>query len=89
MIVDDFDIESVALAPSEANPPLVIDADAVLTSAVARELLKSIPWGNSQIRNCTRGIEDREFPVGRTLKIRRKPAHSLPREYGPGTLPQE
>jgi len=36
MVIDDFDIECVSFRPAETNPPLVIDADAVLAVAVTR-----------------------------------------------------
>jgi hypothetical protein len=42
MIVDDFDVESVSGAPSEANAPLIVDADRVLLRAIAFQLLKPV-----------------------------------------------
>lgn len=35
MIVHDFDIERVAIIPDETDSPLLIDADAVLSLAIA------------------------------------------------------
>jgi hypothetical protein len=35
MIIDNLDLVRVSIAPYEANPPLLIDADAVLTGTVA------------------------------------------------------
>ena len=35
VIVDDLDIPCFTFAPSETYPPLIIDADAVLTASVA------------------------------------------------------
>jgi hypothetical protein len=44
VIVDNFDIDRPwrTLGPLEANPPLIIDADAVLALAVATESLQAI-----------------------------------------------
>jgi hypothetical protein len=42
VVVDDFHIKRVAGLKSEADPPLVIDTDAVLTSTVAFSRLQSI-----------------------------------------------
>jgi hypothetical protein len=42
MIVDDFDVESISGAPSEANAPLIVDADRILLRAIAFQLLKPV-----------------------------------------------
>ena len=41
MVIDDFDIESVALRKAKAHSPLLVDADAPLTFAIALERLLS------------------------------------------------
>jgi hypothetical protein len=71
VIVYDLDVEGVALAPRETDPPLVVDANAILASPITCELFKSTPWGNSKVPNGARGIENREFPVGRSLDLGR------------------
>jgi integrase len=40
MIIDDLDIVHVAILPSEADAPLLVDTDAVLARAVALECLQ-------------------------------------------------
>jgi hypothetical protein len=89
VVVDDFDIEGVSLAPRETDPPLVVDANTVLASAIAYEFFKSIPWRDAKVRNSARGVENCEFPVGRPLDPRRQPADNLPREYCMRPLPFE
>jgi hypothetical protein len=42
MVVDDFDIRRSSVRPPEADPPLIIDADAVLAEAIALECLQSV-----------------------------------------------
>ena len=42
VIIDDLDVEGVAVLPAEADAPLIVDPDTVLTLSVARELLQSI-----------------------------------------------
>jgi hypothetical protein len=42
MIVRDFHVMCIAVRPSEAHPPLVVDADAVLPGAVSLELLQAV-----------------------------------------------
>jgi hypothetical protein len=43
VIVNDFNVALFALRPSETDPVLVIDADAVLTESITLEHLQSIP----------------------------------------------
>lgn len=39
VVVDDLDIERVIVLPSEADTPLLVDPDAVLTHALTRSIL--------------------------------------------------
>jgi hypothetical protein len=39
MVVDDLDIQSTVISPMKADSPLVIDSDAVLSTAISSELL--------------------------------------------------
>jgi hypothetical protein len=47
MIVDYFDIIRVTFSPFEANSPLFIDANAVLTLPIASQHLEPIPRRNA------------------------------------------
>lgn len=49
MIIDDFDLKSILLPPSEAYSPLITDANAVLPLALSLKCFQTIPWGNGQI----------------------------------------
>jgi len=49
VIVHDFDVVSVTVAPDKTNPVLIIDADAMLTLPVASERFKTISWKNNQV----------------------------------------
>lgn len=44
MVVGDLDTPCFAIAPDEADPPLIVDADTVLASSVAVKCLKAIAW---------------------------------------------
>ena len=43
MVIHDLDFESVSIRPTEADAPLVIDPDAVLSLAIARQGLRRLP----------------------------------------------
>jgi hypothetical protein len=44
MVVGDLDAVRGTITPDKAQPPLVIDADAVLALPVALQSLKAVPW---------------------------------------------
>ncbi len=48
VVVCDFDVERVSRFPAEAETPLVIDSDAVLSRAVAFESFQSVTRRNAQ-----------------------------------------
>ena len=43
MVVDNLHVVSIALLPVEADPPLVVDTDAVLTASIAVKSFQSVP----------------------------------------------
>jgi hypothetical protein len=49
VVVHDLDIEYMAVFKSKANAPLVVDADAELTTAVAFERFEPVVRGYSQV----------------------------------------
>ena len=81
VIVGDLDLESIALPPDEANSPLVIDPNAVLTLAVAREFLEVVSRRNIQICQAISCIQNPKFDVGPALDIMGKAATRLPIKY--------
>jgi len=49
VIIDDFDIPRIALVPPETDPPLVIDADAMLAGPIPFKGFKMIPRRLGQV----------------------------------------
>ena len=74
MVIDDLDIEHVAILPSEADAPLLVDADAVLAGEVALECLERVRWGNHQIAQIRSAIEVLQLLARAALDAMRKPA---------------
>jgi hypothetical protein len=60
MIIRYLNIVSIAIAPSEAYPPTIVDPDAVLPHSITGEFLKPIPWRNRQVLKRFGCIEDRK-----------------------------
>jgi hypothetical protein len=49
MVVGDFDIEGVAILPSETNPKLVVNSNTELTCAIGLQSLQTVTGWNSKI----------------------------------------
>jgi hypothetical protein len=74
MIVRDLDIVGVALGPSEANTPLIVDPNAHLPCAVSFRSFESITRRVAQVLNRGCGIELPEFAKRPILNAAGKPA---------------
>ena len=64
MVVHDLNIGGANFSPDEADAPLIIDADAVLTLPFVFQRFQVIPWWCLQEIQCLRGVKLREFPLG-------------------------
>jgi hypothetical protein len=49
MIIDDFYFVRIALFPDKTNPPLIVDADAMLTNSFAAEKLQTVAGRRLQV----------------------------------------
>jgi hypothetical protein len=49
MVVYDLDIVGVSLTPAEADTPLVVDPNAILSFPVSSQFLKAISWWNTKV----------------------------------------
>ncbi len=57
MTIHNLNFECVTAHKSEAQPPLIIDTDAMTTAAVAFQRLKSVRWRLAKIVQPLRGIQ--------------------------------
>ena len=69
MVINNFDVFRTSLGPSEANPELPVDSDAVLTLAITRQWLQHIPGRYSKIIQLACSLELPNFPQGNSLKV--------------------
>jgi hypothetical protein len=68
MIVDDLDVVSVAIFPNEANAPLIINSNAMLTLAFASQRFQAIARGSQQVLQRSRTMEVQQLPARDSLK---------------------
>jgi hypothetical protein len=80
VVVGNLYFKGVCELPHEADPPLIVDPNRVLASAIARELLEPIPGRRPQVFQRLGAIQQQELAEGRALDVRRQPARALPIE---------
>ena len=64
VVVNDFNLPWPGFRPDEADPELVVDADAVLAMAVPSERLQAIARWDLQIVETSGGIEEGKLAEG-------------------------
>ena len=69
MVIDNLNVVRVAQAPPKADPPLSVDADAVLPGSVPLQLFQSVRRRYAQVIERRRGVEHAELPKGGTLYV--------------------
>ena len=74
MVVDDLDVECIGSAPGEADAPLIVNADAVLTGTTALQEFETITWGNAKVGERIGRIENDELAKRDALEACRQPA---------------
>jgi len=81
MIVDDLNVMSIAGTPMEANPPLIVDPDAMLASAGALQFLQPVARRNAQKVERCRSIDLQQLSMRNPLDVGWKtPAMLAPKE---------
>jgi len=84
MIIHNFNVMRVLALPAEANAPLVVDADAVLSGAVALQGFQVIAGRQPQVAQLARTVKLRELAERHALDLRRQTvvAPPLPQPLG-------
>jgi hypothetical protein len=70
VIVDNLHIVSIGAAPGEANPPLIVDADAVLAAAIAAKRFQAIARRAAQIVKRGRRVKHFKLAARRSQNVR-------------------
>jgi hypothetical protein len=67
MIVNDLDVPRTVVSPTEADPPLVIDSDAVLAASITAELLQAIAREHAKVIEVLGAVEHLQLSFGLRL----------------------
>src|SRR6266849_6577290 len=84
VVIDDLRLKSVSVAPYETQAILIVDSNAVLSSAASAKRFQLISWRHSQVVEHDRCVQNREFLKGSQLQIGWETAASagLPKPFG-------
>jgi hypothetical protein len=83
MIIDNFYVVGVPFAPDEAEPPLLIDPDAVLSLSVAMQKFQAISRRRGQVSQLRGAVQLPKLPACDMLD-RLKTSARLPIVKSPG-----
>src|SRR5674476_812211 len=64
VVVHDLDVGGSGVGPDEADPPLLVDADAVLSGPVSAECFQSVAGRHSEVVQRFGGIQHHQLPQG-------------------------
>src|SRR5947208_1531515 len=67
VIIDDLDVPRVTMTPSEAYPPLIVDANAVLALPIAAEEFQVVSRWTPKIVQLPGSIDRQKLGSGTTL----------------------
>ena len=67
MIVDYLDIVCMSVRPAEADPPLIVDAYAVLSFPIAFQRLQPVPGRNPEMIERTRLVQIEKLAARRAF----------------------
>jgi hypothetical protein len=70
VVVDDLDRVRFTVMPCEADSPLLIDPNAVLTFSIPFQLLQSVSWGDSQVFQRVGTIDEKELSQRQVVEFR-------------------
>jgi hypothetical protein len=67
--VADLYVVGTVGTPDEADAPLVVDPDAVLSSPVASQALEPVPWRAPQVLQGARRVQEEKLAVRLALEV--------------------
>ena len=80
MVVNDLNPFWTSVAPPEANTPLIIDSDTVLSCSITAQMLEPVARRNPKILETTRGVNLPQLAQRNASDARVKGRDSLPRK---------
>ena len=80
VVIDERDVKRVTILPAKADPPLIVNANAMLAGAITFELLQLITGRSAKVFELLGGVDQRELAKHHTLEIAGKATHKFAAE---------
>ena len=77
MVIANFHLDGIVLRPTKADPPLIIDADRMLSRAITPQGFQSVARRNPQVVQTCCAIQQSQFVQGALLDGRGQPTGTL------------
>jgi hypothetical protein len=68
VIIDDLHIVRFSVCPNEADAPLVVDPDAVLSNSISPQPFKPVSRGSLEFLQSLRAVQIQQFSRGLSFK---------------------
>jgi len=78
VVVDDLHIFCTGIGPAEADPPLLIDSDAVLASPYPFQHLETVTGWDPEVVQVLGGVDNQQLSMARSLQFRSEESGSFP-----------
>jgi hypothetical protein len=86
VVVNDFYVACISVVPHEADPPLIVDSNAVLAAPVAFQLLQTIRRWKSQVINDRGCVKHSQLTASALLNLCRQALSTPAMENGLSAL---
>jgi hypothetical protein len=86
VVVHDLDFPCFTLAPPEADPPLIVDADAMLAASVTVQDFKAVTRRNPKVVKLLCRVDGKKFGSRTALDLVRNTPNHVASEEGDRTL---
>jgi hypothetical protein len=83
VVINNFDLVGVSIAPHETDPPLIVNANAVLTLSISVQRLQPVARRSGQVAQLRCAIELPQFSTSHAFNCPKAPAgHPLMQSAG-------
>ena len=80
MVIDDLDVVSIGILPTETDTPLIVDTDTVLPRAITFEFLEPVPRRHPKVVERLGGVHGDKLPQHHAPELRWVSPHRLAAE---------
>jgi hypothetical protein len=80
VVIHDLDVPCLTFAPTKANPPLIINADAMLTASVSLQAFEAVAWRDLKVIDLLCRVDGKKFGSRTALNLVGNAPNRVPNE---------